>query len=186
MPSPSGQCLTFTFAFKEITGQVICLDNLPIHLTFSPEKHTLAKQRLGKYFGPSCMIAHTAHHCFADLLMEFFEGRRQKFPLQAKSPFVEKATEFQRGVWDRIAEIPYGETKTYGELARAMGNPDVARAVGQACNANPLALIVPCHRVVGSSGLGGFAGGCAVKKHLLQLEQWTLTQKIKNRLSHKG
>jgi methylated-DNA-[protein]-cysteine S-methyltransferase len=87
---------------------------------------------------------------------------------------VEKGTAFQRRVWDQIADIPYGETKTYGELARALGNPGAARAVGQACNANPLALIVPCHRVTGSSGPGGFAGGCAVKQYLLELEQHTL------------
>ena len=94
---------------------------------------------------------------------------------------MEKGTEFQRRVWDSIAEIPYGETKTYGELAQALGNPGAARAVGQACNANPLALIVPCHRVTGSSGLGGFAGGCAVKKHLLQMEQLAKIREIRNR-----
>jgi methylated-DNA-[protein]-cysteine S-methyltransferase len=119
-------------------------------------------------------MEHTGRHCFADLLKEFFEGRRQQFPPPAKSPFVEKGTEFQRCVWKRIAEIPYGETKTYGDLARSLGNPGAARAVGQACNANPLPLIVPCHRVIGASGLGGFAGGCAAKKVLHLLEQKNL------------
>lgn len=174
MPSPSGQSLTFTFAFKEISGQVICLDDLPIHLTFSQEKHALAKQWLEKHLGLLCVTDSTGRHYFADLLLEFFEGRRRNFPPRARSPFVEKGTEFQRRVWDCLAEIPYGETKTYGEVAQALGIPGAARAVGQACNANPLALIVPCHRVTGSSGLGGFAGGCAVKKHLLQLEQLTV------------
>jgi len=95
---------------------------------------------------------------------------------------VEQGTTFQRGVWDRIAEIRYGETQTYGELAQSLGNPGAARAVGQACNANPLALIVPCHRVTGSTGLGGFAGGGAVKKYLLHLEQLTVMREISNRL----
>ena len=179
---PSVQCLTFTFAFQEISGQVICLGDLPVHLTFSPERHEMAKQWLRNHLGPACMIDNTGRHCFADLLVEFFEGRRQKFPPQARSPFVEKGTGFQRRVWDRIAAIPYGETKTYGELARALGNPGAARAVGQACNANPLALIVPCHRVTGSSGPGGFAGGCAVKNVLLQLEQPDMMRDARTRL----
>ncbi len=181
MPSPPVQCLTFTFTFEEIKGQVICLGNVPIHLTFSLKKHERAKQWLEKNFSPACIIANTERHCFADLLMEFLEGSRKIFPPQPRSPFVEKGTVFQRRVWDRIAEIPYGETTTYGELAQALGNPGAAQAVGQACNANPLALIVPCHRVTGSSGLGGFAGGCTVKSTLLRKEQ-TMIQKSKNRL----
>ncbi|MHB1380187.1 MAG: methylated-DNA--[protein]-cysteine S-methyltransferase [Desulfurivibrionaceae bacterium] len=118
----------------------------------------------------------------AELLGEFFEGQRRKFPQLPRSPFVEKGTGFQKSVWERIAEIPYGETRTYKELAQALGNPGAARAVGQACNANPLALIVPCHRVTGSSGLGGFAGGHAVKKMLLLLEQETLLRAQKKSL----
>lgn len=182
MPSPSGHYLTFIFTFKKIHGQVICLGNLPIHLTFSPEKHEMAKQWLEKHHDLSGITDSTGRHYFADLLGEFFEGRRQKFPPQARSPFVEKGTTFQKRVWDCIAEISYGETKTYGELAQALGNPGAARAVGQACNANPLALIIPCHRVTGSCGLGGFAGGSDVKKHLLQLEQRTMRRESKNRL----
>ena len=180
MSSPSVQY--FTFAFQEIRGQVICLDNLPVHVTFSPERHAAAKQWLEKHLGAAGITDSTGHHYFANLLMEFFEGHRQNFPPPARSPFVEKGTKFQRHVWDCIAEIPYGETKTYGELAQAMGNPGAARAVGQACNANPLALVVPCHRVVGSSGLGGFAGGCAVKEYLLHLEQLAMMREISNRL----
>lgn len=177
MPSSSGQYFTFAFSCKEISVQVICLANLPIHLTFSQENHTLAKQWLEKHLGLLRITGSTGRHYFVDLLLEFFAGGRRDFPPQAKSPFVEKGTEFQRRVWESIAEIPYGETKTYGELAQALGNPGSVRAVGPACNANPLALIVPCHRGTGSSGLGGFAGGCAVKNHLLHLEQLTVMQK---------
>lgn len=170
MQDPAGKYLSFTFTFQKISVQAICIGNLPIHLSFSLERHEMAKQWLRKYHTPAC-IEHTDRHSFADLLKEFFEGRCRKFPPPAKSPFVGKGTGFQRCVWERIAEIPYGETKTYGDLARSLGNPGAARAVGQACNANPLPLIVPCHRVVGVSGLGGFAGGCAVKKALHLLEQ---------------
>ncbi|MBU2537279.1 MAG: MGMT family protein [Proteobacteria bacterium] len=142
----------------------------------------MAQQRLRKQLGPACIIYNSDSLGFADLLADFFEGHLRKFPQQFGSPFVEKATLFQNHVWERIAEIPYGETKTYGEIAQALGKPGAARAVGQACNANPLALIVPCHRVTGAAGLGGFAGGCAVKRYLLHLEQQSVRQKTKTRL----
>ncbi|MFA6499859.1 MAG: methylated-DNA--[protein]-cysteine S-methyltransferase [Desulfurivibrionaceae bacterium] len=142
----------------------------------------MAKQWLKKQLGLACIINSTDHHCFAALLLEFFAGRRQKFPPQTRSPFVEQGTEFQKNVWNHIAGIRYGETKTYGDLAQALGKPGAARAVGQACNANPLALIVPCHRVTGSCGPGGFSGGETIKKYLLHLEQRTLMQKIRNQL----
>ena len=70
-----------------------------------------------------------------------------------------------------ICSIPYGQTASYAELAEKLGNRKLARAVGGACNANPLALIVPCHRVVGKSGLGGFAGGVSIKEKLLNMEK---------------
>lgn len=177
MPSPALTCSTFTF--DKITCWLICLGDSPVHLTFSPEKHEMAQQWLRKQFDPACIIHNSDSLGFAGLLADFFEGRRRKFPQQDGSPFVEKATLFHKRVWEKIAEIPYGETKTYGELAQALGNPGAARAVGQACNANPLALIVPCHRVTGAAGLGGFAGGCAVKRYLLHLEQLTVGQKRK-------
>lgn len=79
-------------------------------------------------------------------------------------------TEFQRAVWNEIARIPRGETITYAELARRIGRPNAVRAVGTACGKNPNPIIVPCHRVVGSSGLGGYNGGLRKKKKLLQEE----------------
>ncbi|MBE9521033.1 MAG: MGMT family protein, partial [Proteobacteria bacterium] len=78
--------------------------------------------------------------------------------MKIQSPFIHAGTEFQKKVWTEIAKISYGQTRTYGELARAIGSPGSARAVGSACGANPVALIIPCHRVVGATGLGGFAG----------------------------
>lgn len=81
------------------------------------------------------------------------------------------ATEFQRRVWRVLQRIPYGETRTYGWVARQVGRPGAARAVGQACGANPVPMIVPCHRVVGGDGRwGGFRGGVARKRMLLTLE----------------
>ncbi|MCK5193932.1 MAG: MGMT family protein, partial [Desulfobulbaceae bacterium] len=74
-------------------------------------------------------------------------------------------------VWSLIEEIPFGETRTYGTLAKQLGNSNLARAVGNACNKNPVALLIPCHRVVGKNNLGGFAGGSEIKEQLLKLER---------------
>lgn len=100
-------------------------------------------------------------------LEEYVMGRRQAFDL----PLRYSGTPFQTRVWDALCGIPYGETRTYGELAEYIGSPKSARAVGRACHANPIAVIIPCHRVVGSSGsLTGFGGGIDVKERLLRLE----------------
>lgn len=101
-------------------------------------------------------------------LDEYFSGERQSFDL----PLCAKGTDFQKKVWAALCEIPYGETRTYGEVAAAVGSPKAARAVGLANNRNPIAVIVPCHRVVGSNGkLVGYAGGLDKKEFLLELER---------------
>ena len=79
-------------------------------------------------------------------------------------------TPFQQLVWSTMRQIPYGQTWTYGELASAIGKPKAARAVGHACNRNPCAPVVPCHRVVAANGIGGYNGGIAMKQHLLDFE----------------
>ena len=100
-------------------------------------------------------------------LAEYFAGERREFDL----PLETGGTGFQRQVWAALAFVGYGETVTYAELARAMGRPGAARAVGAALARNPLPLVVPCHRVVGSRGdLRGFAGGLACKRYLLEIE----------------
>ena len=104
-------------------------------------------------------------------LFEYFTGKRQHFDL----PLDPQGTPFQRAVWDALLAIPFGETRTYGQLARQLGNPNATRAVGAANGRNPIAIIVPCHRVVGSTGkLTGFAGGLESKSYLLHLETHTL------------
>jgi methylated-DNA-[protein]-cysteine S-methyltransferase len=100
-------------------------------------------------------------------LKEYFSGSRKKFNL----PLAYEGTEFQESVWNAISEIPFGETATYSEIAERMGNPRSFRAVGTACGTNPIPIIVPCHRVVQSSGgMGSYAGGKNLKKKLLDLE----------------
>ena len=103
----------------------------------------------------------------AQQLEEYFAGRRRDFEL-AFAPV--RASEFQRQVWDALCEVPYGHVITYAELARRVGRPRAARAVGTANHANPWPVLVPCHRVVAQSGLGGYGGGPDVKRFLLRLE----------------
>jgi methylated-DNA-[protein]-cysteine S-methyltransferase len=100
-------------------------------------------------------------------LQEYFEGKRNSFSL-ALDPV---GTEFQRSVWNALSAIPYGETRTYMQIARQIGNIKAVRAVGAANGRNPISIVVPCHRVIGSSGeLTGFAGGLEAKAWLLSAE----------------
>jgi len=110
----------------------------------------------------------------AQQLAEYFSGRRRVFDL----PLDLEGTAFQREVWEALRRIPYGETCTYGELARAIGRAGGARAAGAANGANPVAIIVPCHRVLAAGGgLGGYAGGLERKRFLLELERGSVTSR---------
>jgi len=100
-------------------------------------------------------------------LNEYFQGKRTAFSL----PLEFHGTNFQKQVWNKLLEIPYGQTKSYGELAQLINNPKAVRAVGSANRKNPLSIIVPCHRVIGKKGhLTGFAGGLEAKAILLKHE----------------
>lgn len=104
-------------------------------------------------------------------LEEYFDGRRLVFRLPLD---LEQGTPFQREVWQALLNIPYGETVTYKDVAQEIGRPSAARAVGAAVAANPLPIVIPCHRVVSSSGeMGGFSAGTEVKAKLLELESRT-------------
>ena len=104
----------------------------------------------------------------ATQLSEYFEGRRQEFDLVLAA----HGTPFQQRVWELLVKIPYGITRSYGELARELGIPGASRAVGRANAMNPIAIVVPCHRVIGSNGsLTGYAGGLSMKEKLLAFEQ---------------
>lgn len=100
-------------------------------------------------------------------LLDYLAGRRKEFELS----LAPGGTGFQQAVWDQLATIPRGDTSTYGQIARALGRPRAAQAVGSAVGSNPLSIVVPCHRVVGSTGgLTGYAGGVETKRALLILE----------------
>lgn len=101
-------------------------------------------------------------------LMEYLAGARSAFDL----PLRLQGTDFQRQVWEALRSIPYGETRSYGQLAAALGRPGACRAVGMANHNNPIPILVPCHRVVGANGsLTGYAGGLDLKQRLLELER---------------
>jgi methylated-DNA-[protein]-cysteine S-methyltransferase len=102
----------------------------------------------------------------ATQLQEYFAGERTDFDVRMELD----GTPFQREVWAELSRIPYGETISYGELARRVGRPKGPRAVGQANGRNPIAIIVPCHRVLAGNGIGGYGGGLTVKRALLALE----------------
>lgn len=102
----------------------------------------------------------------ATQLGEYFARERTTFTIPMKL----HGTRFQEAVWSELSRIPWGETITYGELARRVGSPTGSRAVGQANGKNPIPIIVPCHRVVASNGIGGYAGGLTTKRALLAVE----------------
>lgn len=104
-------------------------------------------------------------------LGEYFAGTREAFDL----PLDFHGTDFQKRVWQQLLAIPFGETRSYGEIARALGQPGASRAVGAANGKNPISIVAPCHRVIGSGGaLTGFAGGLEAKQRLLALEGLSL------------
>jgi O-6-methylguanine DNA methyltransferase len=139
-------------------------------------KITLGRETAADFFG--WLERHIAHaprkpECRGlvvlalDQIVEYLNGARREFDL----PLDLRGTEFQRRVWATVAGIPYGETRTYADIARAIGKPKAVRAVGAANGANPLPLVVPCHRVLGSDGsLTGYGGGLDVKRQLLEME----------------
>jgi len=112
----------------------------------------------------------------ADQLAAWFAGTRVDFDL----PLRPNGTEFQRTVWAEVARIPFGQTRSYGDIARSIGHPDAVRAVGAANGRNPLPLVIPCHRVIGADGaLTGYAGGLERKRWLLARERPQLNLELR-------
>jgi O-6-methylguanine DNA methyltransferase len=106
-------------------------------------------------------------NCYTNELEEYFEGSRREFTF----PLDLRGTEFQLACWRALLAIPYGETRTYADIASAAGKPNAFRAAGMANNRNPVAIVVPCHRVIASDGtLCGYGGGLDIKRKLLELE----------------
>jgi O-6-methylguanine DNA methyltransferase len=111
--------------------------------------------------------AGSRHGVYARQLVEFFDGKRRVFDF----PMELRGSDFQKDVWRAVENVPYGRTATYGEIAHVIGRPKASRAVGAANGANPIPIVIPCHRILGSNGsLTGYGGGLPMKRRLLALE----------------
>ena len=136
-------------------------------LTVASTDKGIASIQFGNTLPEGVVAEPSAIHETVEQLSEYFEGKRTQFEL----PLDVEGTDFQKAVWNELQRIPYGETRSYGEIAKAIGRPGAARAVGMANHDNPLAVVIPCHRVVGSNGsLTGYAGGLHLKAQLLSIE----------------
>lgn len=152
--------MTYAYFYETVIGKIaICENGTAItHLCFDKEAYPAGSQ-----IEETPLLAKAGRQ-----LIEYFEGKRTVFDL----PLSPEGTEFQKKVWNVLKTIPYGETFSYKQVAEAAGNPKASRAVGMANNKNPIAIIIPCHRVIGSNGkLVGYAGGLSIKETLLGLEQ---------------
>ena len=146
----------------------IHIDNTPVgDITVEEREERIASLRIGRYepgeYRETPLLLNAAKQ-----LDEYFSGKRKNFEL----PLLTEGTAFRKKVWQVLEEIPFGQTVTYGELAARLGCPNSARAIGSACGANPVLIIIPCHRVVGKNGLTGYAGGTDAKKTLLKIEKF--------------
>lgn len=141
---------------------------LPGQQTIRPNPRDLrAEYTSGKGTAIRFEESASALQAYVQQLDEYFAGKRREFDF---APDL-RGTDFQRACWRALVAIPYGETRTYADIARAVGRPQGFRAVGMANNRNPLAIVVPCHRVIASDGtLCGYGGGLDVKRKLLELE----------------
>jgi methylated-DNA-[protein]-cysteine S-methyltransferase len=139
-----------------------------LHISFDKNRHQHALRCINKQ---SPVTDHSKNVSLSVQNLHQLLANNTVFPPFSSSPFLSQGTPFQKKVWRLIEKIPFGDTRTYGTLANQLGNSNLARAVGNACNRNPVALLIPCHRVVGKNSLGGFAGGNEIKKQLLELER---------------
>ncbi|MBZ5635323.1 MAG: methylated-DNA--[protein]-cysteine S-methyltransferase [Acidobacteriia bacterium] len=154
--------MKYCYSDSPIGSLLIAGDEEAIHLIAFPKNGKPQKPEAGWTESMSGPLAEAVRQ-----LREYFAGRRQEFDL----PLAPEGTDFQRKVWRKLQEIPYGETISYGELAKRVGNPKASRAVGSANGKNRIPIVIPCHRVIaGDGGLGGFGGGLTVKEKLLALE----------------
>jgi len=140
------------------------------YLTLISDDHYIRKLEFGKKELSAWNAVEEPHPLLQEAsrqLEEYLNGERTEFDL----PLAPDGTEFQKSVWTALLQIPYGQVSTYGNLAAQIGKPKAARAVGGACHKNPIAIIIPCHRAIGSNGsLTGFGGGLPLKRWLLELE----------------
>ena len=137
-------------------------------LTVAATEKGIASIQFGNTIPEGAVADSSANQETVVQLSEYFEGRRTHFEL----PMDVQGTAFQKAVWNELLRIPYGETRSYSDIAKAIGRPGAARAVGMANHDNPIAVVIPCHRVLGRDGsLTGYAGGLHLKAQLLSIER---------------
>jgi methylated-DNA-[protein]-cysteine S-methyltransferase len=178
LPAPQEAKVPETFfvsSYKSPLGTYTLVSSHRGIIRVGPEER--AERRLARWIHNGIRLERGEEHN-ATLAREFdayFAGKLRKFTV----PLDLRGTAFQLRVWQLLCEIPYGETRSYGQIAQAMGNPKATRAVGQANGSNPISIIVPCHRVIGSDGgLTGYGGGLHRKRALLDLESAALRSKL--------
>jgi len=137
-------------------------------LTVGSTDKGLSSVNFGTKIPSDGIVDENANRLFMNQLSEYFQGSRTEFDVDLDF----NGTPFQVSVWRALLEIPYGQTRSYGEIAKSLGKPGAARAVGMANHDNPIAVVIPCHRVIGQNGsLTGYAGGLDLKQKLLSIEQ---------------
>jgi len=164
------QILTAQWLDTPIGAMLAVADDAGVHLLEFAERKALPTEieRLRKRVGPICFGQHAMLDRLARQVDDYFAGRNADFDI----PIVQKGTAFEAIVWDALRRIPAGETRSYGEIARAIGRPDAPRAAARANGANQVAIIVPCHRVIGADGsLTGYGGKIWRKQWLLEHER---------------
>ncbi len=153
--------------YRNMHTYYIHINNTPVgDITVTEREGYITGLSVGKSCSGKCLRTALLDMCEGQL-WEYFRGERRNFEL----PLHMEGTAFQQKVWQAILDIPYGETTTYAELAQRVGSPAGTRAAGNACGANPIPIIVSCHRVVGKISLGGYAYGADAKKTLLKIEK---------------
>ncbi len=159
---------TFFTIFDSPVGELVLTSNGEAITELFMKKHKGAPKPIEDWRRDDGMFREAARQ-----LRAYFAGELTEFDLRLET----RGTKFQRRVWAELLKIPYGSTINYGELARRIGNPNASRAVGAANGQNPISIIIPCHRVIGSNGsLTGYGGGIERKKFLLDLEAGNLTR----------
>ncbi len=149
------------------TLSLVAQDGALIGVYFEEHRHAPPRSEFGAEVAEGDLGQHPALACTRKQLREYFAGERTDFDL----PLAPTGTDFQHRVWGALRDIPFGETASYGQIAAAIAAPMAARAVGLANGRNPISIVVPCHRVIGSNGaLTGYGGGSAHKQALLDLE----------------
>jgi methylated-DNA-[protein]-cysteine S-methyltransferase len=161
---------TGIFSYAGFELYCIACNECLAHLSFSKTSSDKAATLLTKTH-PEAEERNAILPVVEEQIHVFLTGKKRLIDVPIDHFFYEKGSAFQKRVWDHMLTIPYGTIQTYGQIAAAIGDSKCAQAVGQTCGSNPLALFIPCHRVVSANGIGGFNGGLAVKRRLLSLEQ---------------